>query len=410
MRTDLAEDVCWEICPKVGVKFHEYANLFPQIEGQAFRDLVEDVRAHGVREPIVFLNGAILDGRNRYLAAREAAIEYPRMEYVGDDPLGFVISKNLKRRHLNESQRAAVAAKLAKMPQGARTDLEHRANLHEVSVTQAAHMMHVSPRLVRDAKTVQRIGAPELIDAMEAGQVAATVAADIARLPLDEQIEIVKSVDPKAFNKVAKHVRAARQAEKKQRRQDREMSLTAKIKALPDTRFGVILADPEWDWQPYGSETGMDRAAANHYPVSSTDEIAARNVASIAADDCVLFLWATAPKLLDALRVMEAWGFEYKTHIVWFKKRNGDGRGTGYWFTGEHELLLVGTRGKPVAPAMGTQSRSVIEAPVGEHSAKPEAFLELIERYFPNIPKIELNRRGPAREGWSAWGNEVDDE
>src|SRR6185503_13957189 len=95
--------------------------------------------------------------------------------------------------------------------------------------------------------------------------------------------------------------------------------------------------------------------------------------------------------------------FEYKTNFIWAKDRIG----TGYWNRNKHEHLLVGVRGRPPAPAPGSQSESVLHAPVGGHSAKPELFLELIEGYFPTLPKIELNRRGLARPGWDAWGNEV---
>jgi N6-adenosine-specific RNA methylase IME4 len=99
---------------------------------------------------------------------------------------------------------------------------------------------------------------------------------------------------------------------------------------------------------------------------------------------------------------MEAWGFSYKSQIVWVKNRIG----TGYWFRSQHELLLVGTRGHIPAPAMGTQVPSVIEAPVGRHSEKPSVFYEVIERYFPTLPKIELYARG-ARPGWDVWGLEA---
>jgi N6-adenosine-specific RNA methylase IME4/DNA-binding CsgD family transcriptional regulator len=194
-------------------------------------------------------------------------------------------------------------------------------------------------------------------------------------------------------------------ATKAERRAERERELAAKQAALPSQRYGVIVADPEWRFEPYSRETGMDRSADNHYPTSITDVIAARDVPGIAADDCVLFLWATVPMLRDALRVMEAWGFEYKSHAIWDKVHIG----TGYWFRNRHELLLVGTKGDIPAPAMGDQFASVMTIARKEHSAKPEQFLELIEQYFPNIPKIELNRRGPARPGWDAWGNEVDE-
>ena len=203
---------------------------------------------------------------------------------------------------------------------------------------------------------------------------------------------------------VASTEKVSTTADKKAARTVREKELGKKQKSLPDQKFGVVLADPEWKFEVYSEETGMDRAAANHYPTSVTRIIEARNVPSIAAKDCVLFLWATVPMLVDALSVMKAWGFEYKSHFIWNKDRIG----TGYWNRNRHELMLVGTRGNIPAPAMGTQLNSVIDAPVGRHSAKPEAFYALIEKYFPTLPKIELNRRGPARAGWDAWGNEAE--
>jgi N6-adenosine-specific RNA methylase IME4 len=194
------------------------------------------------------------------------------------------------------------------------------------------------------------------------------------------------------------------QAAKTARRAEREHDLGAKQQALPQQKFGVVVADPEWRFEPWSRETGMDRAADNHYPTSCTEVIAARDVPSIAAEDCVLFLWATAPMLPQALLVMAAWGFHYKSHCAWIKTKPG----TGYWFRNQHELLLLGVKGKIPAPAMGEQWPSVKAAANEEHSAKPELFLEMIEQYFPTLPKIELNRRGPAREGWSCWGLEAE--
>jgi len=194
------------------------------------------------------------------------------------------------------------------------------------------------------------------------------------------------------------------QGDKKQRRTVRERELAGKIRALPSRKYGVILADPEWRFEPWSRETGMDRAADNHYPTSITAVIAARDVRQIAADDCVLFLWATIPMLPHALVVMAAWGFDYKSHYVWTKDRAG----TGFWNREKHELLLIGTRGSIPCPAPGDQWDSVIPAPRGdEHSVKPDIVLDMIEAYFANLPRIELNRRGPPRPGWDAWGNEV---
>jgi N6-adenosine-specific RNA methylase IME4 len=196
----------------------------------------------------------------------------------------------------------------------------------------------------------------------------------------------------------------SRTIEKKERRARREAELGKRQRALPDKRFGVIYADPPWRFEPFSRITGMDRAADNHYPTSTLEEIKALPVASIAAPDCVLWLWATVPMMPQAFEVMSAWGFTYKSQFVWAKNRMG----TGYWNRNKHELLLIGTCGHIPAPAMGTQAASLIEAPVGRHSEKPAVFYEMIERYFPSLPKIELHARGAvARPGWDVWGLEA---
>jgi N6-adenosine-specific RNA methylase IME4 len=121
-----------------------------------------------------------------------------------------------------------------------------------------------------------------------------------------------------------------------------------------------------------------------------------------AADRCVLFLWATVPLLPEAIEVMRAWGFTYKSSSTWVK----DKAGTGYWVRGIVEHLLIGRRGDVPAPAPGDQYPGVIEAPVGRHSEKPDIFAEHIARLFPNVPKLEMFARA-VRPGWSVWGNEA---
>jgi hypothetical protein len=159
---------------------------------------------------------------------------------------------------------------------------------------------------------------------------------------LDEQtFEERASVAKRAAIHSLEATGAERAAEKRAERERREAELARRQLALPAKRYGVILADPEWRFEVWSRETGLDRSADNHYPTSALNEIKARDVASIAADDCVLFLWATAPMLPHALEVMGAWGFAYKTHSIWAKDRIG----TGYWWRNKHELLLTGTRG-----------------------------------------------------------------
>ena len=188
----------------------------------------------------------------------------------------------------------------------------------------------------------------------------------------------------------------------RERRFRREAELGAFQTALPQKRYGVIYADPPWRYEVYSRETGLSKSADNHYPTMTLEEVMALEVASIAADDCILFMWGTGALLEQAFRVIEAWGFAYKSNLVWVKNRIG----TGHWFRFRHEHLLVATRGAIPAPAQGTQWESVLNAPFQAHSAKPVEIYDLIESYFPNLPKIELFARN-ARRGWSRWGAEA---
>ena len=234
---------------------------------------------------------------------------------------------------------------------------------------------------------------------------------------LQSAVATIRSMPVEALYQVTAEHHRRRQEEKKVRRDEKEIALGERIAAgnaalvaagQAGQVFPVLLADPEWRYEPWSRDTGMDRAADNHYPTTPTAEIRQRPVGAIAADDAVLFLWATVPMLPDAFAVIADWGFTYKSHFIWVKRRSGEARGPGYWNTNEHELLLVATRGNPPAPAPGTQWPSVIIAPVGRHSAKPDRVYELIESYFPTLPKIELNAR-VRRPGWEVWGAEAPD-
>jgi N6-adenosine-specific RNA methylase IME4 len=192
---------------------------------------------------------------------------------------------------------------------------------------------------------------------------------------------------------------------KQERRAERERSTAGKILTLPDKKYGVFYADPEWRDEVYSRETGLDRAADNHYSTSEVEAIKARRalIDQLAAKPCVLFLWSTIQHEKIAHDVMEAWGFEYKSQVIWLKPSISLGR----WIRSGHEILLIGTRGNPPCPAPGKQWPSVIEAPrPGSHSTKPEIFYRLIEAYYPTMPKIELNAR-IRRPGWDPWGLEA---
>ena len=166
---------------------------------------------------------------------------------------------------------------------------------------------------------------------------------------------------------------------------------------LPEGVFQVIYADPPWRYEQPGGRTPELRAVELHYPSMDDEEIAALEVP--AADDAVCFLWATNPKLREALAVLESWSFEYRTNVVWVKDRIG----MGYYVRGQHELLLIGKRGELPVPAEADRPPSVLNAPRGEHSAKPGAAYDLIERMYPDAKRLELFGR-ENRLGWTTWG------
>ena len=196
----------------IGAQFHPLCAMFPPMGRDEFDALVEDVKANGVRRPVVLFDGMILDGRHRYLAARECGAGYRTVEFTGTDPVAFVISENLQRRHLNTSQRAMIAAKLANMPRGRPSD--NSADLRISSTAdEAAERLNVSPRMVETARTVEREAAPEVRQMVEVGEVSATAAADVSMLPVERQAEIAAE-GPKAVRDAAREVRQTKTRER----------------------------------------------------------------------------------------------------------------------------------------------------------------------------------------------------
>jgi len=376
------------------LEFHPLADIFPLVEGAEFDELVADIREHGLHEPIVVFEDKILDGRNRYRACEAAGLEPTFTVYTGDDPVAYVISLNLRRRHLSESQRAMVAAKLATLKLG---DNQHSEGL---PIGRSSELLTVGERSVARAREVQEYGAPELIHAVEQGAVSVSAAADVAMLPQQNQREIVAR-GQREILRTAQEIRA-RKAEMRRAERIERLAATCNQPLPSDRRYAVIYADPPWDFEVYNEESGIERAAANHYSTMSLDEICALPIPSLASPAAALFMWTTVPHLRESFQVLDAWGFEYKTNIVWVK----DKIGLGYFVRNQHELLLIATRGDMTTPLSANRPSSVITAPRREHSRKPDEAYALIERMYPELPRIELFAR-QTRPGWAAWGNEV---
>jgi N6-adenosine-specific RNA methylase IME4 len=179
-----------------------------------------------------------------------------------------------------------------------------------------------------------------------------------------------------------------------------------KAPAFPAGTYDVMYADPPWRFD----DRVPSRSVERNYPSVPTDEIKAfrdsegRSVRDLTHGETVLFLWAVNSMLPEALEVISAWGFGYKSMMVWIKP----GIGLGWYVRGQHECLLIGTKGKSHPPDPANRPSSVIQAPAGthsDHSAKPEVVYELIDSMYPGKSKIELFGRR-RYQGWSVWGNE----
>lgn len=182
---------------------------------------------------------------------------------------------------------------------------------------------------------------------------------------------------------------------------------------LPNKRYRVIYADPPWEYELTGGVKNAKGLAKQHYPTMTTDEICAMPIPSICAEGgAVCFLWATFPTIDKALRVMEAWGFEYKgAAFVWVKTYAKSGKlfwGMGNYTRANAEVCLLGvTKGFRAKTHIKSHAvHQVVLAPVRRHSQKPDEVRERIVELLGDVPRIELFARERVL-GWDAWGNEV---
>ncbi len=220
----------------------------------------------------------------------------------------------------------------------------------------------------------------------------------LARLPKATQSKVAKKITDNSAKTVKE---ALRQVTKEQRIKDLDgggetcilADLTTLIKR--GHKFRTIYADPPWQYGNQATRSSTD----NHYETMLVEEIAALPIAELADEDAHLHLWTTNAFLFDCKRIMEAWGFEYKSVFVWCKPQMGIGN---YWRV-SHEFLLLGTRGS--APFMDRGQMSWAEIDRTQHSAKPEAVRKMVEKVSPG-PRLELFGRGVA-DGWTVWGNEI---
>lgn len=182
------------------------------------------------------------------------------------------------------------------------------------------------------------------------------------------------------------------------------------MESLGDKRYSTILADPPWRFQNRTGKMAPEHKRLCRYETLTLDDICVLPVDKAAADRAHLYLWVPNALMPDGLRVMEAWGFQYKTNIIWEKIRKDggpDGRGVGFYFRNVTEMILFGIRGKNMRTlAPGRSQVNFIESRKREHSRKPDEQYDIIENCSPG-PYLELFARG-TRPGWTSWGQQAD--
>jgi N6-adenosine-specific RNA methylase IME4/ParB-like chromosome segregation protein Spo0J len=383
-----------------------------------YGDLLKDIKQNGILQPIdITYESVILDGHHRLRAAKELGIKdvgvrIPELIDISEDE--YLISVALNRRHLSEGHEAVLAneyrkviSKEAESKAGMKANEvrwhgneSDSANVSESDKEKeetdtrklAAEHMHVSEWKVREVQGIEKKAeteptAKDVYEKLRSGNLEIHEARLIMKQPepLRQVILQKKEEEPrKDIRVIAREISTA--------------SRNSNPPPIPQGKFSIIYADPPWE---YEHEISINREIENKYPTMQLDRIKEINVP--AADDAVLFLWVTVPKLEEGLSVMKAWGFNYRTGIVWVKNAIG----MGYYVRQQHELLLLGVKGQGIGvPLPENRPSSVINSPREEHSRKPDAVHEIIEKMYPNHTRIELFAR-ERREGWEAWGNEL---
>lgn len=350
----------------------EYVKLVPSLLKEEYNLLKSSIRINGLYIPIIINEDKIiLDGHHRFKFCKELDIS-PKFEVKKFANIllekKFVIECNLHRRHLNDFQKSELGIPLQKINE----ELAEK-NLH-LSQGQGVKVSSNEERLNSNKQTSQEIG--------------------VSKSTFERAKKIIEQAPEELKEKVRKGETSINYAYKTINRQEKKKN----AKPIPQGQYDVILADPPWKY-----EINTRGSPDDHYDVMEDKAIS--NLKIPASENCVLFMWGTAPKLPEALQVIEDWGFTYKTNMVWIK----DKIGTGYYFRGKHELLFVAVKGSPLIPEDADKPESVLIAPRTTHSKKPDEVYGIIERMYPNAKYLELFARN-TRNNWKSWGNEIDNE
>ena len=366
----------------------EFKNLIPALSAEEYAQLEANILEEGIREPIITWNGFIIDGHNRFSIAQRFDLEYKTTSkhFTSEESVKeWMILNQFGRRNLSNYQRSVLALELeevfskkAKENQGLRTDISAKLPKSKAIDTrkELSKVAQVGERTLGMVKTIQEKAPEEVKAKLATGEVSINA----------------------AYKEIKKE-------EKKEERDKKIQEVKQKIEnenlTTLDKKYHVIAIDPPWAYNEKGGFSSDDYDAQNNrgavdYPTMTVEQI--KKIEIPAANDSVLFLWTTHAFLRDSFDIMKEWGFEYKATIVWDKVKMGMGRNVRM----QVEFCLLGIKGKPII--QGSSERDIITEPRRQHSRKPEAFYEMVERMCIGNKLDYFSRQ--TRKNWEHYGAE----
>ena len=373
------------------LKIHPLCAAVPAMADADFNNLIADINEHGLIDPITVYQGQVLDGRHRLKACKKLNIEPSFIEYDGDNPRSFVISKNKMRRHLNESQRALWAARLETTTWGGKREQDPNLDLDEVSRYDASKELEVSRASIASAKKVDREADKEVVKAVEQGKVRVSDAANIVHADKEDQREALQ----RAMDDRDKTLTSGLNSINNERISEQTMP------ELPAEQYRVVVIDPPWPIDAgYDRPNRLKQSAGPPYPTMSVDEIKAMKLPL--ADDAFIFLWTIQTWLDESFDVMKAWGVERMFTMIWRKPHGLQVKGRPQ---SNAEFIQAGRVGKPKFKDL-TNFQMAFNAPKQkEHSTKPDEFYQTIKRVTAG-PRLDMFSRREI-DGFDSWGKEA---
>jgi len=361
----------------------EFRDLIPPLTQEEQQGLLESILEEGCRDPIIVHNNTIIDGHNRYEICREMHIPFrtapfPQENPTKDDLKIWIIKNQFARRNITNFQRADLALELEPLiaAKAKEKQREHGGTAPGRTLCQ------ISDEVIDTKKELAKIAG-----------VSHDTIAKVKKIRSRANGDLIKKVQSGevSINEAYKTVRAGEKAEQKQIAIDQINAISE-----PNGLYHVLVVDPPWQYSKRAEDaTHRGRCI---YPTMSIEEISAMNLPD--EDDAVLWLWTTNAFMHEAYHVLDSWGYIPKTILTWVKDRMG----VGDWLRGQSEHCILAVKGRPVINL--TNQTTVLNAPLREHSRKPDEFYNMVGALCPG-KKIDIFSREP-REGWDQWGCEID--